>query len=181
MPEASSASVTIRVARVGDAADIGRVQAESWRSTYAALLPDRVLIRMTPQRQAKLWSHYLRDPTRTMGAIYVAEAADGRVIGFGSCGREQTGALPFRGEVYTLYVDDAWHNQGIGRRLLRAMFARLSAEGLESVVIWVLDGNPARFFYEAMGGVPVAERRGRQWGVTVAERAYGWPEIALAE
>lgn len=177
MTAASSEAVTIRPARAADSAGIGRVQSESWRSTYAGLLPDRVLLRMTAARQARLWRYYLGDARAPMGAVYVAEGPQG-VVGFGSCGPEQSGRLPFAGEVYTLYVDDAMHGCGLGRRLLRTMFARLRRDGRGSAVIWVLEGNPARFFYEAMGGVQVAERRSRQWGVAVAERAYGWPDLA---
>ena len=174
---ASSDAVVVRPARLADGAGIGRVQSASWQSTYAGLLPDSVLLRMTPERQARLWRRYLGDHRSPMGAVYVAEGPHG-VVGFGSCGAEQTGTLDFTGEVYTLYVDDALHGRGLGRRLLRAMFARLRRDGRNSVVIWVLEGNPARFFYEAMGGIQVAERRSRQWGVDVGERAYGWYDLA---
>ncbi len=176
MTAASSEAVTIRPARLADSLGIGRVQSESWRSTYAGLLPDPVLLRMTPARQARLWRTYLADGSAPMGAVYVAESQRG-IVGFGSCGPEQTGTLPFDGEVYTLYVEEALHGRGLGRRLLRTMFARLDRSGCGSAVIWVLEGNPARFFYEAMGGVPVAERRSRQWGIDVAERAYGWYDL----
>ena len=177
MTAASSDAVLIRQARPSDGAAIGRVQSDSWRSTYAGLLPDKVLLRMTPARQARLWRHYLQGSE--MGAVYVAEGPGG-VIGFGSCGAAQTQMLPFAGEVYTLYVDDAMHGRGVGRRLLRTMFARLRREGRGSAVIWVLEGNPARFFYEAMGGVSVAVRQSRQWGADIAERAYGWRDLADA-
>ena len=112
-----------------------------------------------------------------MGAIYVAEGPRG-IVGFGSCGAEQTGSIAFAGEVYTLYVEDAMHGRGLGRRLLRTMFARLRRDGRNSAAIWVLEGNPARFFYEAMGGSQVAERRSRQWGADITERAYGWQDLA---
>ena len=177
MTAASSDAVAVRLARSGDAVAIGRVQSGSWRSTYAGLLPDSLLLRMTPERQARLWRRYLGDHRSPMGAVYVAEGPQG-VVGFGSCGPEQTGTIGFAGEIYTLYVDDAQHGRGLGRRLLRAMFARLRRDGHDSAVIWVLEGNPARFFYETMGGHQVAERRSEQWGVQVAERAYGWRDLA---
>jgi ribosomal protein S18 acetylase RimI-like enzyme len=185
MTAASSDAVAIRPACAADGAGIGRVQAESWQSTYAGILPDTVLLRMTPDRQARLWQRYLRDYRSPMGAIYVAERAAiggaSGIVGFGSCGPEQSGALDFDGEVYTLYVDDALHGQGLGRRLLQAMFARLRQDGRRSVVIWVLADNPSRFFYEALGGTLVAERRSRQWGVMIAERAYGWRDLGALD
>ena len=176
MTAASSDAIVIRQARGTDDAGIGRVQSESWRSTYAGLLPDLLLLRMTPGRQARLWRRYLADQGAPMGVVYVAEAPSG-IVGFGSCGPEQTGNLRFAGEVYTLYVEDASQGQGIGRRLLRTMFERLRRDGRHSAVIWVLEGNPARFFYEALGGTQVAGRESRQWGTDIAERAYGWTDL----
>ncbi|MFN4088051.1 MAG: GNAT family N-acetyltransferase [Alphaproteobacteria bacterium] len=175
MAPAGSGIVTVRPARLADADAIGRVQSESWRSTYPGLVPDDVLLRMTPQRQATLWRRYLGDSRRPMGTVLVAEGEREGVVAFGSCGAEQTGRLGgYDGEVYTLYVGDFWRGRGIGQRLLHAMFARLAADGHKAVAIWVLDGNPARFFYEAMGGTLIAQRKSREWGTAIAERAYGW-------
>ena len=175
MTSAGSGIVTVRPAGLADAGAIGRVQSESWRSTYPGLVPDHILLRMTPERQAAMWRRYLGDTRRPMGSVFVAEASDGGVVGFGSCGPEQTRRMAAHdGEVYTLYVGDASRGQGVGQRLLHAMFARLSRDGHKAAAIWVLDGNPARFFYEAMGGSLIAQRHSREWGTDIAERAYGW-------
>ena len=76
-----------------------------------------------------------------------------------------------------------WQGRGIGRLLLEALFARLHGGGLNQAVIWVLDGNPARFFYEALGGRRIAERKERFAGVELAEAGYAWPDLGawLAE
>jgi hypothetical protein len=41
----------------------------------------------------------------------------------------------------------------------------------------VLADNPARFFYEAMGGRRIRERDERLWGVDLHEAAYGWRDL----
>jgi len=54
------------------------------------------------------------------------------------------------------------------------MLRALRGTGYESAMLWVLAGNPSRFFYEAMGGKRVAERNERLWGVVMPELAYEW-------
>ncbi|HXM70612.1 MAG TPA: GNAT family N-acetyltransferase, partial [Thermoanaerobaculia bacterium] len=84
------------------------------------------------------------------------------------------------GEVFTLYVAPDHQNRGVGSRLLEAAFQRLGEQAIHGVMLWVLARNPSRFFYEAMGGVAVASRKERLWGVVLRELAYGWPDLARA-
>jgi hypothetical protein len=46
--------------------------------------------------------------------------------------------------------------------------------------VWVLHDNPARYFYERLGGSYVADREEDLWGVRVRQAAYGWPDLAAA-
>ncbi len=39
--------------------------------------------------------------------------------------------------------------------------------------------NPARFFYEAMGGARSAEREEKIWGELLPEFAYGWATLDI--
>jgi len=71
--------------------------------------------------------------------------------------------------------------RGIGRALLAGAFAALSERGHTRCVIWAHARNPARFFYEAMGGKLIAERDTTMMGVPVPEVAFGWTKLALAE
>ena len=165
----------IRTARAEDASVIGRIHVETWRDTYAGMLPDQMLVEMSDAVEGGQWARVLgggRD------RVVVAETEVGRVVGFGSCGRARAGGLGFEGEVYTLYVLPDFQGQGIGRRLLETLFKRLQSDGYRSALIWVLKENPAGFFYETMGGRPVATRTERLWGADVAERAYGWDALA---
>jgi GNAT superfamily N-acetyltransferase len=147
---------------------------DTWRSIYASLIPDRVLIRMNPQRQARFWdSQIARGANRS---VLVAEC-DGEVVGFVGVGRNRGTPIDFDGEVQTLYVLDDYQGQGIGWRLLEAGFRALLERGMNSVVVWVLAGNPSRFFYEAMGGQRIAEQTETLWGTNLPQIAYGWPDL----
>ncbi len=181
-----SSKVRLRPARLADAPAIARVHVETWRAAYAGMVPDAYLVAMTESNQALQWNHTIRRAATAPGpapglapeAVLTAESPDlpgGRIVGFGSCG-EARGRLG-SGEVFTLYVAPDWQGQGIGRMLLEALFARLQEGGLNQVVIWVLGANPARFFYEALGGRRIAERQQRFAGVELAEAGYAWSDL----
>jgi ribosomal protein S18 acetylase RimI-like enzyme len=164
--------IGVRPARRGDATAIGRIHVETWRDSYAGLLPDRELLRMSTEIEGGRWERSLAGSEK----VLVAEE-EGTVIGFGSCGRCRIRTLPYDGEVYTLYVAPDFQGRGAGRALLTALFRDLAAAGLHSALIWVLKENQSRFFYEAMGGRYIAERDEVFWGVAVSEIAYGWDAL----
>jgi ribosomal protein S18 acetylase RimI-like enzyme len=174
----------IRIRRAGprDAAAIGRVHVETWQSAYAGLLPDSLLVRMSDVRQSSWWSRALTDPREKRG-IFVADDEDAGVIGFGSCGPVRDtpegldGTETRVGEVYTLYVEPDFQNQGLGRRLLDAMFRQLHADGCDTAVLWMLANNPTRFFYEGLAGAVVGRRLDRMGGTEVEEVAYAWRDL----
>jgi len=172
----------IRRARKDDAAAIGRVHVETWQSTYAGLLPDAMLARMSEVRQSAWWARALGAPGEARG-IFVADDEDMGVVGFGSCGpvRDPPDGLDGTekrvGEVYTLYVESDFQNQGLGRRLLDAMLRQLQADGCDTAILWMLADNPARFFYEGLGGTQVGRRADRMAGTEVEEVAYAWRDL----
>ena len=105
------------------------------------------------------------------------EGPDSRVVGFANAGRARPTNLPYDWEVYTLYVLPDHQGVGHGQRLLGALFSALRYAGCRSALVWVLAGNPARFFYEAMGGILIATRYEPFHGVVLDECAYGWPDL----
>ena len=167
--------LTIRAAIPGDIAVIADIYVETWRDAYAGILPDSVLLGLSAKRHAAQWRHSLtRDRVKV--------AVDGRrgPVGFGSAGRARSDKLPYAGEIYTLYVHPDFQGRGIGGKLLIALFGALLRDGIESAILWVLADNPARFFYEAMGGKWAAVREETLWGVTVPERGYAWADLSQA-
>lgn len=174
-----SGPVALRPARPQDAAGIAQVHVETWRSAYAGLVPQGYLVGMTEARQAALWYDTIRR-SETPERVLVAVAETGvrsEVVGFGSCGPSRDPS--FAGEIYTLYVAGDWQGRGLGRRLLGGLFEALRHADVNDAVIWVLSGNPSRFFYEAMGGRRVAERRETFAGAVLETTGYGWSDLAL--
>lgn len=165
----------VREARLSDAADIARVHVETWRAAYPGIVPERYLISMTESRQTVLWEACI-SRAREADSVLVAEDAGGAgIVGFGNSGRARhDNAI---GEVFTLYVANDWQGRGIGRALLGEMFNSLQGHGLSQAMVWVLSANPARFFYEAMGGNRLAERREPFSGTVLDETAYLWSDL----
>ena len=186
----SRARLNLRPAGLNDAGAIARAHVTTWRAAYAGLVPDAYLVGMTEVGQMRSWRRLLGRP-QAEETILVAEvesannaanstssAAGGpELVGFGSCGPSRPYGLPYRGEVFTLYVMDDWQGQGIGRALIRALFTDLVARGKRDALIWVLSANPSRFFYEAVGGSPVAERKEAFAGAKLDETGYAWLDL----
>lgn len=174
-------------ATVENAVDIAKVYVDTWRSTYAGILPDKGLIGLSYERQAAEWAWLIRNRGDVQPVIVASEVGWG-VVGFTSVGPSRVTARPLGGayadshvgEVHTLYVRPEFHDRGIGRQLLAGGFAALAERGFARSIVWVLRDNPARFFYERMGGERVAERRERFWGRDLDEIGYGWPDLKQA-
>ncbi|MFZ3235791.1 MAG: GNAT family N-acetyltransferase [Stellaceae bacterium] len=165
--------ITVRPARPTDARAIARLDVDTWRTTYAGVLSSNYLVGLSERRREIGWRMaIMRDPRDVRVAIDEA----GEVQGFGSCGPSRS-ERHFPGEVFTLYVAPDRQNQGVGRRLLIALFRRLAASGLDAAIVWVLRDNPARFFYERLGGRLVSHKPIPVGGGRVEALAYGWPDL----
>jgi ribosomal protein S18 acetylase RimI-like enzyme len=148
--------VTIRSAENRDSAAIARIHVEAWRDAYADLLPANYLAQLDPKIEAARWARSLGlgPNDRTLVA-----QADDAVIGYASIGGAR-GRGSDAGEIYALYVETDWREQGVGRALVETAFARFRQRGLTTAFIWCLEGNTAaRGFYMRCGGKLLGERR----------------------
>ncbi len=178
--------VKIRPARVGDAEALSRIYVEGWRSAYPGLLPANLLVGMCAgERRGRAWARVIAGPGSSERVIVAETAAceaddrPGPVVGFASGGVARQGGLGHDGEVYTLYVDDDFQGNGIGRRLFATLAVGLAGRYGPSVIVWVLEGNPARYFYESLDGRLVGRRPGSLGGADIVELAYAWPEATV--
>lgn len=174
-----ASSFHIRSAWSGDAAAMGRLYVASWQDAYPLLLPHRALLAMSESRAQR---HFEALVAAGRDTVLVAEKA-GAILGLATGGRATDRGLVVagkaaQGEVFTLYVHPLATNAGIGGSLLRETLRVLADKGFENVVVWVLRGNPARFFYERFGAKLIARKRDRQFGASIELEAYAWPDLA---
>ena len=76
------------------------------------------------------------------------------------------------------YLRDGYHGNGIGRQLFPSGVAGVQEACGPSVIVWCLNESPARFFYERMGGAPVARRPAQLGTAVVEEIGYGWEDAS---
>jgi ribosomal protein S18 acetylase RimI-like enzyme len=164
----------IRPATIEDAPAIAGVHVESWRTTYRGMLPDDFLASLSEAGYAERWERVIRD-----GATVVRVAEDaGELVGFASGGRERAGETGYTGELYAIYLLESAQRCGHGRELLRAIVEGLRRMELRDMIIWVLrDNQPARLFYERLGGVYVRSQPITIGPATLEEVSYGWPRL----
>lgn len=165
----------IRIATINDAESMAIVHVASWRSTYAGLIPDDYLAQLSVDQRKRSWEwtfHNLNPDE----VIYVFESEAGEIIGFvnGGRDREKSGGMA---ELYAIYLLQDYQRQGIGKRLVHQLVHDLHAKGYSSLRVWVLKDNPAKHFYEAMGGEELEEKEIEIGGQVLLEVALKWDNM----
>ena len=167
----------LREARIEDAAGIAKVHVDTWRTTYAGIVPDEHLANMTYSNHEKRWIDYLTKNTED-SCTYIAEDNSGQIIGFVSGGRERNTDPNYKGELYLIYILKEYQSQGIGSLLTQTLVKKLLQEDINSMLLWVFaDNQVARSFYEALGGQHQKAKQAEIGGVMLNEVAYGWMDI----
>jgi GNAT superfamily N-acetyltransferase len=171
----------IREVKATDAASIAKVNADSWKTTYAGILPQEYLDSISYEQRTSIWQARLSDPKEIWQGwfYYIAEDEKGNIVGFAGGGPERTGNPRFSSELGVIYLLPSHQRMGIGRKLMATIALRLKQQGHKSMLVWVLEANHNRSFYEALGGRRVAERHVNIGGVDLVEVAYGWHDLGL--
>ena len=179
--------IHIRRARPQDANGMGLAHVAAWRSAYAGILPDSYLAQLSALREAASYQRGITGRRQGHAAFVAAAGGEdapegsrmppgGLVVGFVTGGRARRPELA-DGEVETLYLLDDWREQGLGRRLMRAMAAHLHALHCRSALVWVLESNPSRWFYERLGARTVARESIPVGGQEVMQQAMLWERV----
>ena len=169
--------VQIRRATVNDSAGIAHVQVESYRASYAGIFSPAYLGHFTYEEQAQDWYDWMMNKPRDL--IYVAQSEAGEIVGYALGRPGKTAIQPYDCELLALHVRQEFQQQGIGQRLLVKMAEQFQAQGCTAMMLWVLKKNPARAFYEQLGGKLIGEQEVEMVeGEKAVEIAYGWAEIA---
>ena len=139
----------VREATLADVPAVARIHVDAWRETYAGLISERALAARSYEDRVQLWTRAVAPESST--SLFVAER-DGTIAGFAAGGPVRAPEPPFDAELYTIYLKAECKRHGLGRALFEAVRTRLRERGFRAMLLWVLDGNEAALFYEALGG-----------------------------
>jgi len=168
--------IVIREGVPSDAAEIARVDVETWRSCYRGIITEKYLRSLSIRTQTEL-CRKLFDIHDSGRFILVAEGEKGGIVGFAAAGPERTGNTMYRGELYAIYILPGYQRRGTGRRLVQSAMESFEAAGVRSMLVWVLTANPARNFYATLGGKSVRTRPIGIGGIYYSETCYGWTDF----
>lgn len=166
----------VRAARASDAPGLARVQAASWRSTLAGIVPDAVIAELTSEEAVGQftgrWQEAIAAPPTSRHRVHVAIEAPGaaEVLGFAAAGPATDEDLwpGTDGELYELHVTPSRTDEGHGGRLLHAVADTLAEDGFGTAYTWALAGDTGRLsFLEEAGWAPDGSRSNLDMGVKV--------------
>ncbi len=142
----------IRKAEGKDALEIAKIHIYCWKNSYKEIIDQSFLDQLNVEKSFENHSYMIGNPKKN-NFFYVAVDSQNNVIGFCVGGEQRDKNYPQKAEVYALYINDKFHNLGIGRELLRKAFDDLKEKQLNSILIWSLKDNKQREFYAKVGGV----------------------------
>lgn len=93
--------------------------------------------------------------------------------------KERTGKfMGYDGELSSIYLLKDYQGQGIGKKLLNPVVESLKRKGINSMLVLVLEDNPSRYFYEAVGGQKLDTVELEICGKKLKEIVYGWDKLS---
>lgn len=168
--------MNIRLAREDDARAIAGVHVASWQSTYRNILPADYLANLSIDRREERWREVLRNQD-TRNCTFVVENEEKQIIGFASAGPQRDPNINFKAELYAIYLLESAQRQGLGGSLIQAAAVHLARSGFKDMLVWFLEGNPSRKFYESRGGQYITKKAITIGEQELTEVAYGWSDL----
>ncbi len=156
-----------RVKRI-DLPHIAALQTQSWKDSYAGVLPEAYLADQLAVDLARHWSKVEIQPD---DVVRVAEA--GEIIGFI--------AIWCRPDPYidNLHVIPSKRSKGIGSKLMESAARQLIRQGYRTAYLWVVASNEQAIrLYERLGGVRTEHALKDLFGHEVPSVKVEWSDIS---
>lgn len=166
----------IRKAMAEDALGIAKVHIESWKETYEGIISREYLDSLKIEDRLGLWKSSLSQIPQ-QSTVFVAVNPDNEVVGFASFGKERTGNFLADGELYAIYILKKYQRGKLGLKLLQEGVGQLLEQGYTSMLVWVLEENNSRKFYESLQPIKAGMEVDKIAGKDHVELAYMWDDL----
>ena len=167
-------NVSFREATIADCVAVARVHVRSWRESFAGIVPQAFLAKMSVERRARAFEQGFSAPFYRM---HVAEVPERGIVGFADFGEPREDIDGYEGELYAIYLLPEFQRKGIGERLFNLGVEFLKGGGKDSMYLLALAVSPYRPFYEKMGGQIAGGKQVEIEGRLYDEIVYGWGDL----
>ena len=140
-------ALVVRRARPADAAEIARVQVQSWREAYTDIIPQAYLDQLSVPSHERQWRRTPRQ--RHLG---IRRRVERKLVGFASGGLSRV-RRDITGEIRRPLRAARLPGPRDRPRLFDACHYELARCGHHGLLVWVLADNRSRGFYEHLGGL----------------------------
>ncbi len=166
--------ITYRKANVEDAPAIAKVHVESWRKSFAGIVPQEFLDNLNVEKRDGAFRERFGEANYKM---FVAETASDGIVGFADFGKSREKDFAFEAELYAIYLLSEFQGKGIGENLFRLCQQEMFADEINSMYLMALKVSPYKSFYEKMGGEIVGEGNHFFALVEYETIIYGWKNL----
>ncbi len=164
-------NIQIRQAKISDAKEIALVHLKAWQESYHGIIDQSYLDSIDFEERLSLRKSILLNPDEL--SIHLVAIVDNKLVGFCSAGHCPDFSDEARGEIYAIYLLEAYKNLGIGGLFMQKVSDLLTQTGLIPYKAWVLkDNQKARHFYEKYGGQLTDEKSEKIGQHTYKEICY---------
>ncbi|QDP99470.1 GNAT family N-acetyltransferase [Lysinibacillus fusiformis] len=163
----------IRAANLEDVGKIARVHVDSWKSTYANIIPQSYLENLSYEKRENLWQQNVLNEH-----VFVAENDNGEIIGFCCGGKNRSDSYSdFEGELSAIYLIENYQGKGIGQQLVKTIIQCITNSGMNSMLVFVLADNPSKYFYEKLGASFINSIEIKIANKKLIAHVYGWKDL----
>ena len=153
------ADVSVRPATPDDAAELGRIQVDTWRTAYPDIVPAAVLDALSVDVATPSWAAAIGSAPSAKHHVLVALEQQWQVGFAAAAPAEDLEAddpdPDTTAQLAVLLVEPRWGRRGHGSRLLAAVVDTVRADGMTRLVTWIPEGDTVtRDFLTSAGWAP---------------------------
>lgn len=170
--------ITFREATVADALAVAKVHVGSWRESFAGIVPQSFLDKMSVENRAKAFENGFAFDSYKM---FVAETQENGIVGFADFGKTRDNQSKFEAELYAIYLLRDFQRKGIGGKLFDLGVKYLVANNMNSLSLTALEASPYKRFYEKMGGRLIERKTTNIEKKRYITVVYGWNKLVESQ